>query len=128
MDTTGLSSGMWPSNHGVPSGRVSCPTTCGTAATQDRHRALGRKAQATYRAVDPEAWPRLLEGVGAVPLLRPVGRSAWSHAGERLDDARLGLLVPMPQDRMGKGRGREGGGRKREEKRAVRAVRCLPCR
>lgn len=66
--------------------------------------------------MDPEAWPRLLEGVGAVPLLHPVWHSAWSHAGERLNDARLGLLVPVPQDRMGKGRGREGRGRKREEK------------
>lgn len=45
----------------------------------------------------PEAGLGLLEGVGAVPLLGPVCHSsAWSHAGERLNDARLGLLVPAP--------------------------------
>lgn len=44
-----------------------------------------------------------------------------SHSGERLNDARLGLLVSVPRD--GERQGRRG--EREKEKRAVRAARRL---
>lgn len=63
---------------------------------------------ATYRAVDSGARLGLLEGIGAVPLVRVMRGSILSRSRKRLNDAWLGLLVSVPHE-GGKCRGRERG-------------------